>query len=282
MQQSNKVLDARAAGGRRFEGKVAVVAGAGQGIGSATAKRFAQEGAIVVIGDMIEETANKVRDEIIDFGGTASTYIGNFTEREHCVGLIEQAIKEHGRIDALANIVGGTIWNQYFWYYTAEQIEAEVGKSFWPSIWLCWAVVPHMLEQKSGAIVNLATHAVASTHRVPYAASKGGLIALTTSLSKEVSPFGVRVNVVAPHSTGAEDRVTPRKHGYEGLDKSVPKDRESEQEAAIQQRRATEIPMGRRGEAEEQAAAIVFLASEDASFITGQVLPVGGGATYPF
>ncbi len=282
MQQSSKVLDARAAGGRRFEGKVAVVAGAGQGIGSATAKRFAQEGAVVVVGDMIEETANKVRDEIIDFGGKATTYIGNFTEREHCVGLIEQAIKEHGRIDALANIVGGTIWNQYFCYYTPEQIEAEVGKSFWPSMWLCWAVVPHMLKQKSGAIVNLATHAVASTHRVPYAASKGGLIALTTSLSKEVSPFGVRVNVVAPHSTGAEDRVTPRKHGYEGLDQSVPQDRESEQEAAIQQRRATEIPMGRRGEAEEQASAIVFLASEDASFISGQVLPVGGGATYPF
>jgi dihydroxycyclohexadiene carboxylate dehydrogenase len=279
---TGKVLEPRAAGGRRFENKICVVAGAGQGIGSATVRRLAQEGGTVVIGDMVESTARKVQDEVRDFGGKAITYIGDLSTWENAEGLMKRAIDEYGRIDVLANIVGGTIWMQSYWYYTPEQIIAEVNKSFWPTMWLCRAVLPYMIEQKGGSIVNLATHAVMSWYRVPYAASKGGLIGLTTSLSKEVGQFGIRVNIVAPHATEAEDRVTPRKHGIDVSDGDIPAEETEAVKHFFTQHVSREVPIGRRARAEEQASAIAFLASDDASFITGQVLPVGGGATYPF
>jgi dihydroxycyclohexadiene carboxylate dehydrogenase len=282
MTSNNIILDHRAHGARRFEGKICVVAGAGQGIGSATARRFAQEGGTVVVADIVKETADKVCKDLHEFGATAIPFVGDLTKRDDCVALINHAKQEFGRIDALANIVGGTIWGKWFWNYEPEQIEAEVNKSFWPSIWLCWAACPIMIEQKSGAIVNLSTHAVASTYRVPYAAAKGGVMALTTSLAKELAPHNVRINVVAPHATEAEDRVTTRTHGYDALTRSQTEEDKMESAEIVTQRRKFEIPMGRKALAEEQAAAIIFLASEDASFITGQILPVGGGATYPF
>lgn len=282
MVQTGKVLDTRAAGGRRFENKIAVIAGAGQGIGAATVRRLAQEGASVVIGDMVESTAQKVCDEVREFGGKAVTYVGDLSTWENAQGLMKRAIDEYGRIDALANIVGGTIWLRWYWYYTPEQIIAEVNKSFWPSMWLCRAVLPYMIEQKGGAIVNLATHAVASRYRVPYAASKGGVIGLTTSLAKEIAQFGIRVNCIAPHNTRADDRVTPRNYGQTAQADPMPAAEEEERARFMSALAQTEIALGRAARAEEQASAIAFLASEDASFITGQVLPVGGGATYPF
>jgi dihydroxycyclohexadiene carboxylate dehydrogenase len=94
-----------------------------------------------------------------------------------------------------------------------RQIEATVKKNFWPSMWLCWAVLPYMIEQHSRRDLQPATHAVASTGRVPYAASKGGVIALTTSLAKEVAETGIRVNCIAPGSSRSIDKVTPRSYG---------------------------------------------------------------------
>jgi dihydroxycyclohexadiene carboxylate dehydrogenase len=281
MTSSNE-LDPRAAGARRFENKVAVVAGAGQGIGRATARRFAQEGAKVVIGDVVEETATRVADEIKAFGGEAAVYLGDFSQYQHAEGLVGLARERFGRIDALANIVGGAIWWRSYWYYQPEEIVAEVNKSFWPSMWLCRAVLPHMIGQKSGAIVNLATHAVASRYRVPYGASKGGVIALTTSLAKDVAQFGIRVNCIAPHSTRSPDKVTPRDHGQEIAPGPLPDEERQGIQEFLAGLTAREIPLNRSAAPEEQASAIVFLASEDASFITGQILPVGGGATYPF
>jgi len=278
MSEAGRILDAKAAGARRFAGKVAIVAGGGQGIGSATVRRLAQEGATVVVADIVESSAKRVCDQLQAFGATASPFVGDLSKREVAVALMAYTKETYGRIDALANIVGGTIWSQPYEKYTPEQIEIEVNKSFWPPMWGCWAVLPIMIEQRSGAIVNLGSHSVISVDRVPYAASKGGAIALTTSLSKEVAQYGIRVNCVAPHWTAADDRVTPR---------NPDRARRSPEEAAaheavLMERRMREIPLGRSAQAEEQAAAIVFLLSEDASYITGQVLPCGGGATFPF
>ena len=192
------------------------------------------------------------------------------------------AYAEYGRIDALANVAGGTIWFQSFQYYTPEQIQAEIDKSFWTAVWCCRAVLPYMLPQQSGAIVNVATHAVTGAFRVPYAAAKAGQIGLTTSLAREVADQGIRVNCMAPSGTLADDRVTARNFGISVTPPELPPEELSRQEKYRQETRLSEIPMGRRGDADEQAAAIAFLASHDASYITGQVLAVGGGQPYPF
>ena len=275
-------LDPRAAGGRRFEGKIAVVTGAGQGIGAATARRLAQEGASIVIGDMVEETSQKVCADIQEFGGSCIISLGELSKWENAVALMARAHEEYGRIDVLANVAGGTIWFQSFQHYTPEQIQAEVDKSLWTAIWCCRAVLPYMIEQKSGSIVNIATHAVTGAFRVPYAAAKAGQIGLTTSLAREVAHLGIRVNCVAPSGSLAEDRVTPRNYGIDVAESELPPEELAFQEKYRTETRLVEIPMGRRGEAVEQASAIAFFASHDASYITGQVLPVGGGQPYPF
>ena len=277
-----ETLDARAAGARRFEGQVAVITGAGQGIGAATARRLAQEGAAVVVGDMVEASSRRVCDELREFGAEAAYCLGELSKWENAQRLMAFAEEQFGRIDVLANVAGGTIWFQSFQYYTPEQIQAEIDKSFWTAVWCCRAVLPYMIERKSGAIVNVATHAVTGAFRVPYAAAKAGQIGLTTSLSREVASLGIRVNCMAPSGTLAEDRVTPRNHGISALPPELPQEELDLQETYRQQTRLSEIPMGRRGEADEQAAAIAFLASHDASYITGQVLAVGGGQPYPF
>ena len=277
-----ELLDAKAAGARRFEGKVAVITGGGQGIGAATARRLAQEGAAVVIGDMVEESSQRVCDEIRAFGGEADLCLGELSKWENAQRLMAFAQERFGQIDALANVAGGTIWFQSFQYYTPEQIQAEIDKSFWTAMWCCRAVLPYMIEQGSGAIVNVATHAVTGAFRVPYAAAKAGQIGLTTSLSREAAPLGIRVNCMAPSGTLAGDRVTSRTHGITAEPPELPQEELDLQETYRQQTRLSEIPMGRRGEADEQAAAIAFLASHDASYITGQVLAVGGGQPYPF
>ena len=276
------VLDPRAAGGRRFEGKVAVVTGGAQGIGAATVRRMAQEGASIVIGDMVEATSQRVRDELRSFGAPCIYVLGELSQWENAQALMARAHEEFGRIDVLANVAGGTIWFRSFQYYTPEQIEAEINKSFWTAMWCCRAALPYMLEQGSGSIVNIATHAVTGAFRVPYAAAKAGQIGLTTSLAREVAHLGVRVNCVAPSGSLAEDRVTPRDHGIDVAVPQLPQEELDYQERYRQETRLVEIPMGRRGDATEQAAAIAFLASDDASYITGQVIPVGGGQPYPF
>ena len=275
-------LDPRAAGGRRFEGKVAVVTGAGQGIGAATARRLAQEGASIVIGDMVEETSQKVCADIQEFGGSCVISLGELSKWDNAVALMAQAHQAYGRIDVLANVAGGTIWFHSFQHYMPEQIQAEIDKSLWTAIWCCRAVLPYMIEQKSGSIVNIATHAVTGAFRVPYATAKAGQIGLTTSLSREVAPMGIRVNCVAPSGSLADDRVTPRNYGVNVSESELPPEEIELQEKYRMETRLSEIPMGRRGEAVEQASAIAFLASHDASYITGQVLAVGGGQPYPF
>jgi NAD(P)-dependent dehydrogenase (short-subunit alcohol dehydrogenase family) len=269
-------LDERARGAQRFVDKVAVVAGGGQGIGSATARRLAAEGATVLVADLVAASCDRVVAELTAAGAQASSFVGDLTSLSACQQLVDEATRRYGRLDVLVNVVGGTIWNQPFHDYVPDQIEAEVAKSLWPAMWLCWAATPVMIAQHSGAIVNLGTHAMMSVDRVPYAAAKGGVIALTRSLSRELAQFGVRVNCVAPHSTEASDRVTPRNPAQ----RQLTAEEQLARTERLNARRRAEIPMGRRGTAEEQAAAIAFAASDDASFMTGQVIPVGGGALF--
>ena len=281
-----EALDPKAMGARRFAGKVAVVGGAGQGIGRATARRLAAEGAAVVVADQVEATAQRVVEEIQDHDERAVAFVGDLRDRETCQAMMQKAIDEFGRLDCLACIAGGNLWTKYYHLMSPEQIEASILKNMWPTMWMNYAAIPHMVKQKSGSIVNIATHAVVNSGHVPYATAKGGLISLTISLSKEVAKDGIRVNIVAPahsRSDDPDDRLTPSLYGVDvpGEDDHLEDEGAEGPEMAEMRRRIT-VPMGRRGTMIEQAAAIAFLLSEDASYITGQILPVNGGATYPF
>ena len=231
---------------------------------------------------MVSETSERVRLEIQDFGGSCEISLGDLSKWENAEALMVRANDAFGKIDVVANIAGGTIWFQSLQYYTPDQIQAEIDRSFWTAMWCCRAALPYMIDRGSGAIVNIATHAVTGRFRVPYAAAKAGQIGLTTSLAREVAHLGIRVNCVAPSGTAADDRVTPRDYGVGIIPPELPPSERADQEEYRSAIRNSEIPMGRRGEADEQAAAIAFLASHDASYITGQVLAVGGGQPYPF
>jgi dihydroxycyclohexadiene carboxylate dehydrogenase len=292
-QSSPKALDPLARGARRFEGKVCIVAGAGQGIGLATVRRLATEGATVVIGDWAEDIAKKAEKEVIDFGEKASAHIGDYRSNEGCESLMEFTMQTYGRIDSLIVIVGGTVWSAPYQYNSPEQIVETVNKNLWPTMWCTRAVLPYMIEQHKqssdgvgGNIVTLATHALVGLNRVPYAASKGGLIGLTTALSKEVGRHGIRVNCVAPSLNTGKEQVYRRDYRLEHVAATqVPQEARLEQPTDAEgnrEERPLSLGLKRAATVQEVAAAIAFVASDDAGYISGEVISVGGGETFPF
>ncbi len=270
------VLDSRAAGARRLEGKVCIVTGAGQGIGRATARRLGEEGGRIVVADRIDESATEAVSELRE-GGVEATKalvdVGTFAGAQE---LIAAARAAYGRIDVLVNNVGGTIWIKPYHLYTEAEVKLELERSLYPTLWCCLAALPVMIEQRSGAIVNVGSQSTRGLYRLPYAVSKGGVVALTKVLAMEYGCYGIRVNTVAPGGTEITDRLTPRQLIRPGVLAEESPDlanyrREMAEDIRNQQ------ALRRRGLPEEQAAAIAFLASEDASFITGQVINCSGG-----
>ena len=250
----------------RFAGRVAVVTGAAQGIGRDVALRLALEGARVVLADR-SALVQEARDEA---GGEAIAVEADMERYADCCRLMEAARDAFGRIDILVNNVGGTIWAKPYAEYDEEQIEAEVRRSLFPTLWGCRAVLPHMLAGGGGAIVNVSSVATRGLNRVPYAAAKGGVNAMTIGLAWEYAEQGIRVNAVAPGITDAPPRRIPR-----GADKRTDADRAGFQ--VVVEQSVQSSFMKRYGTIGEQTAAILFLASDEASYITGTVLPVGGG-----
>ncbi len=250
----------------RFAGRVAVVTGAAQGIGRDVALRLAREGARVVLADR-SALVQEARDEA---GGGAVAVEADMERYADCCRLMEGARDAFGRIDILVNNVGGTIWAKPYAEYDEEQIEAEVRRSLFPTLWGCRAVLPHMLAGGGGAIVNVSSVATRGLNRVPYAAAKGGVNAMTVGLAWEYAEQGIRVNAVAPGITDAPPRRIPR-----GADERTDADRAGFQ--VVVEQSVQSSFMKRYGTIGEQTAAILFLASDEASYITGTVLPVGGG-----
>jgi dihydroxycyclohexadiene carboxylate dehydrogenase len=258
---------------RRFDGKVAVVTGAAQGIGKATAVRMAAEGARVVLVDRAVEQCERVREEIVQAGGTAICVAADLETHAGAVEMVRRALEFGGRIDVSVHNVGGTIWFKPFWEYAPEEIEREISRSLWPALWCCREVIPVMRAQGSGAIVNVGSPVTrGGLYRVPYAASKGGVHAMTVCMANELGDSGVRVNCVAPGAMDNAGRVVPRNpNPLSEAEKGWISDMYS--------RTTAEIPMHRRGRAEEVAAAICFVAADESSYITGQVISAAGGLT---
>jgi len=267
-------LDAWAAGACRFKDKVCVVTGAGQGIGRATARRLGQEGGKIVVADRIEASAARTEAELRDYGIDAMKVLVDLSTFSGSQQLMRQALDAYGRIDVLINNVGGTIWIKPYHLYTEEEVKLEIERSLYPTLWCCLAVLPIMMNQMSGCIVNLGSQSTRGLYRLPYAASKGGIAALSKVLAMEYGRYGIRVNTMAPGGTEVTDRVTSRQLIRPGvMAEEGAEDYRREMAEDIRNQQA----LKRRGLPEEQAATIAFLASDDASFITGQVVNCSGG-----
>ena len=253
----------------RFQGKVMVVTGAAQGIGRTVALGASREGASVVLVDRAEIVL-EVRAELEGIGAPALAVTTDLENYSGADSAMAQALDRFGRIDILINNVGGTIWAKPYAEYREPEIEAEIRRSLFPTLWCCRAVLPYMLSQGGGVIVNVSSIATRSVHRVPYAAAKGGVNAITASLAFEYAEHNIRVVGTAPGGTEAPPRRIPRNAAEQ-----------SGQEKAWYQRIVDQTVssslMKRYGTLEEQAAPILFMASDEASYITGTTLPVGGG-----
>ena len=254
----------------RFKKKVAVITGAAQGIGKRVAEKMAKEKGTLVLVDRSELVHDVAKDIASSTKVEVLSLTADLEKFAECQRIMNAAVEKFGHIDILINNVGGTIWTKPFEHYQEAEIEAEVRRSLFPTLWCCHAAITHMLTNGKGSIVNVSSIATRGVNRVPYGAAKGGVNALTACLAFENGERGIRVNATAPGATEAPPRLIPRNTQAQG-----------EQEKAWYQQIYTQSVdsslMKRYGTLDEQADPILFLASDDASYITGTVLPVGGG-----
>ncbi len=244
-----------------FTDKVAIITGAGRGIGRSVALSIAEQGAAVAVVDLNEEAATAVVGEIEMAGGKAQAVVLDVSDREAVEQAFSAILGSYGRVDVLVNNAGW-VRSQLFLEDEPAYWERVIGINLMGQIYTCRAVLEPMIEQGGGAIVNVASDAarVGTPRQAVYSAAKGGVISFSKSLVTEYSRHQVRINVVSPSTT------------------DTPLTREALDEGQIE-RREKAIPLRRIGQPEDQANAIIFLASDHASYISGQVLSVNGGSS---
>lgn len=250
----------------RLAGRVAIVTGAGQGLGRAYALRLALEGAHVLVADIDPETSRTVAARIVAEGGKALSSQTDVTSAESVKHMVEQAIAGLGGVDILVTNAGGSLY--------ARRPFEEFDEAAWDHVinvnlkgaWLCArACAGPMKAAGWGRIINISTTSVfrgEPVGLVPYITAKAGVVTLTRAMARELGPFNVTVNAIAPGWTPAPE---PKKHQSPALME------------AMRQRFLAELALKRIETPEDLANAVVFLASEEASFITGQTINVDGG-----
>ena len=249
----------------RLQGKVAVITGAGSGIGRVAASLFAAEGAQVVVADVMGDHAEAAVADIEGAGGTATAVTVDVSDEAQVGAMIDHAVSTYGGVHVLFNNAGIFPADDGGILDTPPDTWEKVMEVNLKGVWLgCRAAVPAMLDSGGGSIINVASFVAlvgAATAQMAYTASKGGVLAMTRELAVEYARKGIRANSICPGPI------------------ETPLLAELLSDPARRHRRLVHIPMGRFGRPEEIAKAALFLASDDASFVTGSALVVDGGIT---
>lgn len=248
----------------RFAGQVAVLTGAAHGIGCAIAHRLASEGAALLLTDVLEDEVQKTGREVAQRWGTpVFVHAGDLSREETATALHALAQERFGDIDVLVNNAGGGILGPFL-DHTAETLRTTIDRNLWTLLWATRAFLPDMVRRSYGRIVNLGADSVRNglDNHAAYNAAKGGMHGLTTGLAREFATNGITINTVAPCAVATERF----------------------REAMLQRPQVIApylavIPMGRPAEESEVASMVAYLASREASFVTGQVISVNGGST---
>lgn len=265
-------MDENALDAFRLDGKIAVVTGAASGIGEAAAELFALAGAAVVLADIDEENGGATCSRIADAGGTATFVPTDVTDRAAVDALVEGAVSDHGQLDIMCN-VAGAMFPGLVADLDESVVDTGIDLNLKSVIWGCQAATRAMAGRGGGSIINVSSGAIDAPYQGigVYAFTKAAVAMLTMTLAKEVGPEGIRVNAIAPGTT-LTNFTTWRLHREDGS---------LDQEAYDQFLEFSKAgsPIGRIGEAIDQAYLMLYLASDAGRFVTGNIHRSNGGQT---
>lgn len=247
-----------------LQSNIAIVTGAAKGIGLAIAERLARDGAKLVIADLDGAALKDATAKLsASFGQDVGSVAGDLSDQAVAKVVIDLAMERFGRIDILVNNAGGGIIKPFV-EQTPETLKATIDRNLWTVLWCSWYAAPIMRAQSYGRIVNIGADSVRNGlwDHAAYNAAKGGVHGLTTGMAREFARDGVTVNTVAPCAVNTPQMVEITKR-----------------DPALAAKFVNVIPVGRPAEMEEVASMVSYLASAEASFVTGQVISVNGGST---